>query len=117
MSLLVHRCEIIDGELDPIDWEGSEEMAGFEVTRQKLWGSEALIALGAQILPELGDSDLYCYPDQLDQLEIDTRLVLGHIDELSLASGYDAEYIVSRATNILNAVQWARENAGGVIIW
>jgi hypothetical protein len=108
---------IVDGELDPINWAHSEELAGGERFRWDVWGSAALIGLGAQVLPELRDGDLYCYTGHLDQLEADIRLVLGHIDELSLASGRDAEYIVSRATNILNAVLWARENDGGVIIW
>jgi hypothetical protein len=117
MSLSVVRCKYVDDELIPIDWEYAQEIAGFEVTRHELWGSAALIALGAQMLPDLRTSNVYCPPDQLDDLEADVRLVLDHLDELASASGYRPDYIEFRATNILNAVLWARENAGGVIIW
>ena len=117
MSLSVHRCEYIDHQLNPIDWDYPATIAGFEVTREELWGSEALIALGAQMLPDLRASNVYCPPDRLDDLEADARLVLDHLDELARASGYRPDYIEFRATNILNAMLWARENAGGVIIW
>lgn len=117
MTLSVDRCRYLDHELIPIDWEHGETLAGFEDTRYRLWGSEALIALGARTLPLLRDGNVYCYPDHLDELEADVRLVLGHLDELAAAAGYGSDYIAERATNILNAVLWARENAGGVIIW
>ncbi|HYF61237.1 MAG TPA: hypothetical protein VD886_00395 [Herpetosiphonaceae bacterium] len=117
MTLSVDRCRYVDDELIPIDWDYPETLAGFEDTRCRLWGSAALIALGARMLPELRNGDIYCYPERLDQLEADIRLVLGHLDELACAAGYGSDYIAERATNILNAVLWARRNAGGVIIW
>jgi hypothetical protein len=69
MTLSVHRCAYIDHSLDPIDWDYPATMAGVEVTRWELWGSEALIALGAQMLPDLRTTNVYCPPDQLDDLE------------------------------------------------
>jgi hypothetical protein len=117
MTLSVHRCEYVDYQLKPIDWDYPATMAGFEVTRQDLWGSAALIELGAQMLPDLRTTNVYCPPDLLDELEADVRLVLDHLDLLASATGYRLDYIEFRATNILNAVLWARENAGGVIIW
>lgn len=107
------------GEVVSLPWPAAgEELAGVEACRRTLWGSRAARELGLVLLPTLADHDLYVESDELDRLEREVQLVLGHLDELARATGYTDEYIEHRAANILRAIGVAREHAhGGVVIF
>ncbi|HEY1016567.1 MAG TPA: hypothetical protein VGE07_27900 [Herpetosiphonaceae bacterium] len=117
MTLSVHRVLIVEGEQVFVDVDHPLTMAGFEVCRRDVWGSEALIALGAQVLPKLRSDDVYAFDEELLLLERDVELLFDHLAAVAEATGYREDFIRHRAGNIRDAVIWAKANGGGVIIW
>lgn len=83
MTLLVHtfvhdepgKLRLLD---DP---EDGGDMAGFESSRTKLWGSEPARALGARFLPRLADDDLYVQPEDVEEFLAECELLRGHTAE------------------------------------
>ncbi len=111
MSLLVYAYQRALGKgtadfipLEPSD--GYSELAGFETWRTEVWGSSALIELGARILPRLAVGDIYAEGDEIADLEADVNLVLEHGRTLFGADGFES--VETRAQNILDAVRIAR---------
>lgn len=119
MTLLVHTFvhdEHGDQQLldDPDD---GSDMAGFENSRTKLWGSPCARALGARFLPELGDDDLHVQPEDVEDFLAECRLLRGHTAELAAHSGYREDYVAARLANITRAALRARSVGGGVLVW
>ena len=61
----------------------SEELAGFESYRKKLYGSQAAVSLGLRLLPSLATQDLYAEGPQLERLRGEAELVLANIGSFS----------------------------------
>lgn len=95
----------------------SKTMVGFERTRGRLWGSDAVRALGARFLPRLDGADLYVEPSEIDDFLAECEAIRPHIDHLAEASGYDTTYITPCLNNIVAAAVRAKTEGGGVIIW
>jgi hypothetical protein len=93
-----------------------DECAGFERSRNDLWGHESAGLLGLVLLPSLAQSDLYAEGTALDALEAEVQTLLTNLDRFSGATGYSADYIESRCRNILRAIAKARAIDGGVYI-
>ena len=93
------------------------DVAGHERTRTDLWGSEAARALGATFLPQLADTDLQVEPGQLALFQRECEVLLAHAAELSVVTGFKADYIAARLSFIVQAVQRAQALGGGVLIW
>jgi hypothetical protein len=62
------------------------DAAGFENWRTEVWGSVAVRALGATILPQLAVRDLYVMPGrELNDFRRECRLLRAHLDEIVAA--------------------------------
>lgn len=119
MSLLVNAYRRNDaGEmvfLDPDD--GSKELAGFEVYRKTFYGGEAAQSLGLRLLPSLRETDLYVEGEDLNKLQSEAQLVAQNIQLFVAEAGDNAEGLLPRIRNILDAIDRARKDHGGVVIW
>ncbi|MFJ6011738.1 hypothetical protein [Streptomyces sp. NPDC092952] len=119
MTLLVHtfvhdetgRQRLLD---DP---EDGGDMAGFERTRTRLWGSECARALGARFLPELADGNLSVQPEDVEDFLAECALLREHTARLAEHSGYSEDYVAARLANITRAALRARSVGGGVLVW
>ncbi|WP_141907641.1 hypothetical protein [Micromonospora sp. A202] len=106
-----------------VDPPGTSTGVGAESFRYKLWSSAATWRLGATFLPQLGDitvenhAELQVPPDQLDVFEQECVLLEENVEQLSAATGYDADRILLYLTNMRDAVARARAVHGGIIIW
>ncbi|MEV8629269.1 hypothetical protein [Streptomyces sp. NPDC051079] len=103
--------------LDDPDDDYSRTMAGFERSRSKLWGSEAVRALGARFLPRLDGSDLKVEPGDIDAFLAECEALRPHVDHLGEVSGYGNEYVARCLDNIVAASVRAKAERGGVIVW
>ncbi|MEV5197656.1 hypothetical protein [Streptomyces sp. NPDC053720] len=119
MTLLVHtfvhdeqgKWQLLD---DPDD---GSDMAGFESSRTKLWGSEHARAVGARFFPELAADDLHVQPEDVEDFLAECELMRRHTAELGAHSGYGEEYVAARLANITRAALRARSVGGGVLVW
>ncbi|MER5736360.1 MULTISPECIES: hypothetical protein [unclassified Streptomyces] len=119
MSLLVHTFVLTaDGteELleDPPD---GRDLAGFERSRTKLWGSSAMRALGARFFPLLDGYDLRVQPGELADFLAECDAVRPHLAALAEHSGYTEQYVTARFDNIVAAARRAERVGGGVLVW
>ncbi|MGW2177748.1 hypothetical protein ACWCXX_06545 [Streptomyces sp. NPDC001732] len=119
MTLLVHTFvydEKGDWRLldDPDD---GGDMAGFESSRTKLWGSECARALGARFLPRLADENMFVEPGEVEDFLAECELLHGNTAVLGAHSGYGEDYVVARLGNINRAALRARAVGGGVLVW
>lgn len=96
---------------DLIEIGSPESLAGPEAFRFSLYGSAEMRSLGTRLLPELARSDLWVEGSELDELKAEVTTALTHF------GAYGGETSFSnRLTNILNAINLAQENGGGVHI-
>ena len=105
------------------DPPGTSTGVGAESFRDELWGSAAARRLGAMFLPQLADitvenrGNLQVPPGQLDAFEQECVLLAENVEQLSAATGYDADRILHYLTNMQHAVKRAKAVRGGIIIW
>ncbi|MCZ7476914.1 MULTISPECIES: hypothetical protein [unclassified Micromonospora] len=105
------------------DPPGTSTGVGAESFRHELWGSAAARRLGAMILPQLADitvenrGNLQVPPGRLDAFEQECVLLAENVEQLSAATGYDADRILHYLTNMQHAVERAKAVRGGIIIW
>jgi hypothetical protein len=95
----------------------SQELAGFESYRQKLYGSRAARELGLRILPTLDGSDVYAEGEDVERLRVEAELALTNIGRFEAETGATAEGLRSRFENIIAATRQAVALGGGVVIW
>jgi hypothetical protein len=106
-----------------VDPPGTSTAVGAESFRYKLWGSAAARRLGATFLPQLADitvenrGSLQVPPGQLDAFEQECIFLAENVEQLSAATGYDADRILHYLANVRRAVDRARAVHGGIIIW
>ncbi|MFI0718606.1 hypothetical protein [Streptomyces sp. NPDC021224] len=119
MSLSVHTFGYdADGGHDFLDDpDGGRDLAGFESTRKRLWGGEAVVALGARFLPRLAREDLYVERDDIADFLAECALLRPHLDDLAERGGYLPDYVRARFANIVAAAERARGVGGGIVIW
>lgn len=96
---------------------GASDLAGFESTRTRLWGSPAVRSLGAVLLPRLATAHLWLSGDEVMAFAAECALLLAHRTMLASASGYDEDYLEARLTNMVDAAGRALEVGGGVVVW
>jgi hypothetical protein len=105
------------------DPPGTSAAVGAESFRHELWGSAAARRLGATFLPQLADinlenrGNLQVPPGRLDAFERECVLLAENIEQLSAASGCEADRILSYLNNMRNAVERAKAVHGGIIVW
>jgi hypothetical protein len=95
----------------------SEELAGFESDRQKLYGSQAAVSLGLKLLPSLATEDMYAEGPDLERLRGEVEFALVNIGLFEVESGASAENLRSRFENIICAIHRVSRVGGGVVIW
>ncbi len=118
MSLLVNvRVYDESGKYEDIKINKGRDLAGFESSRYKLYGSVLAESLGIKLLAELKYNDLYVGNEKLGQLENELNIILERIKQFSEDSEFEEEYIKERVGNILDAVQMAKNLKGIVVIW
>jgi len=123
ISVWVPDSDAYAGRRGVPDPPGTSTGVGAESFRYKLWGSAAARGLGATFLPHLADiteenrGNLQIPPDQLDAFQQECLLLVGNVEQLSAATGYAADRILSYLTNMRQAVERAKAVHGGVIIW
>ncbi|RZT78788.1 hypothetical protein EV382_1981 [Micromonospora violae] len=106
-----------------VDPPGTSTGVGAEGLRYELWGSAAVRRLGATFLPQLADitvdnrGHLQVLPGQLDAFEQECVLLAEAVEQLSAATGYDADRILHYLATMRHAVERARVVHGGIIIW
>jgi hypothetical protein len=120
MSLLVYAyTRGQDGQVQEVDElpdPPSSDLAGFEVTRMDLWGSDAVRALGLELLPTLREGDVYAEGDDLRRLAEEVATLRKSIAGVSAATEYSEVFIAARLDNIDAAIRIARRVGGGVYI-
>ncbi|MGW1651128.1 hypothetical protein [Streptomyces atratus] len=99
------------------DAEDGSDMAGTEVCRTTLWGSEAARALGARFLPELATGKLHVEPEDVDDFLEECELLHRNAATLAGGGGDRRDYVVARLANITRAALRARAVGGGVLVW
>ncbi|MFJ3502646.1 hypothetical protein [Streptomyces sp. NPDC090135] len=119
MTLLVHTfVRGADGERILLeDPPNGEDMAGFESTRARLWGSDAMRALGARFFPVLDRHDLTVEPDEVDAFLAECEALRPHLADLAQRGGYGADYVADRFGNIVAAALRAKAEGGGILVW
>jgi hypothetical protein len=95
----------------------ASDLAGFERTRTTLWGSAAVRALGAALLPLLADGDLWVAAEEVEAFAAECALLLDERAAIADATGYGQDYIEFRLANMIGAAQRARLAGGGVVVW
>jgi hypothetical protein len=117
MSLIVSPYKRLpDGS---VEWlampDHSNQLAGFESTRQTFCGSDTAKALGLSLLPTLALSDIWAEGTDLDRLETEIDTLSAHLDLFP----DQQEYWRLRLANVKSAVQSAKRlpaGQGGVYI-
>ncbi|MEV6775261.1 hypothetical protein [Streptomyces syringium] len=119
MSLSVHTFVYdADGRHNFLeDPEHGGELAGFESARTRLWGSEAIRALGSRFFPCLDGGDLCVERDEIDEFLAECEVVRPHLDHLARQGGYNAGYVAQRFDNIVAAALRAKAESGGIVVW
>ncbi|MFI6154567.1 hypothetical protein ACIBCA_17985 [Kitasatospora sp. NPDC051170] len=119
MSLLVHTFvyDADGGRTFLKDPGNGGDLAGFESTRDRLWGSEAVRALGAEFLPRLEGDDLSVEPHEIDRFLAECAALRPHLDVLAGQGGYEADYVAARFGNIVAAALRAKAEGGGIVVW
>jgi hypothetical protein len=120
MSLIVctfHRDPVTGAYIDdPYPEEPGRDLAGFEVWRTKVWGTDGAIRRGAYFLSTLAKSDLYVEHEELDTFEAECQLLLRDIEGFAAEIEGDGAAIRHRLENFLWTIERARETGGGVYI-
>jgi hypothetical protein len=117
MSLSVSVFVFDDtGEKVKVELDKGKDLAGFESSRYKLYGSKLAESLRLKLLPQLKSHDLWDVGgDQLNELESELKTIIENVEAFSKESEFEQEYIKARVQNILDAIQIAREKTG--VIW
>lgn len=95
------------------------DLFGFEVCRKTLWGSKLVHELGCELISSLRNTDIYAFDDDLDKLSGEFLVLLEHLDELILHTGYDKRFIEFRVRNALEMIKIAltEKDKAGIAIW
>ncbi|MFB7937178.1 hypothetical protein ACWENA_35580 [Streptomyces sp. NPDC004779] len=119
MSLLVHTFVLdADGRRELLeDPPDGRDLAGFESTRVRLWGSPGMRALGARFFPRLDGYDLDVRPEEVEDFLAECEAVRPHLTALAEQGGYQPAYVAARFDHIVAAAHRARDVGGGVLVW
>ncbi|MWA12454.1 hypothetical protein [Streptomyces sp. BA2] len=103
--------------------EGANDLAGFESWRTRVWGSDAVRALGAWFFPVLADSDLWIAPGQVPDFRRECALLRANLERIASQPYPQKTYewyldtLSVRLGFIEDAAERAAEVGGGVVIW
>jgi hypothetical protein len=97
--------------------EQSQELAGFESYRRKVYGGAMARSLGLQILPTLASSDLYVEGNDVARLLAEAELALANVEVFAAEAETTTDSLAQRFQNIATACRHALSTGGGVVIW
>lgn len=100
----------------PILLEGAAGVAGSEQTRERLWGSRVVVALGASFLPKLAHQDLWVENSDLEEFRKECLHILDNVSKVAESTPWDEGYISFRLRNFIDAIDEAIAVGGGVVI-
>ena len=107
-----------DGKMIFYDSEDSSEpLAGFEVYRTEVYGSELAKRLGFKVLPTLASNNIYAKGQEVNKLKTEAETIMREASAFAEQFNNDAETIKYRADNIRKACIRARKMQGNVVIW
>jgi len=95
----------------------ADTMAGFEVCRTSLYGSELAHSLGLVLLPSLAGANIYASGEEVMQLKAEVEVIIGAADAFAGVAGLEADYVRHRAGNIRRACLRALEAQRSVMVW
>ena len=118
MTLVV---DLFDPETGPYSYLNAldNDAAGGESFRTRVWGSDALVSRGAVFLPQLKDSDLFVFPDDLPAFADECRMIAASATEIATDIWSDpdcAESLHRYTATFLGAIELAIERSVGVCI-
>lgn len=122
MSLLVYPYlrDLDNGvitELDVVVSDNYSDSFGLESWRRRVWGAQALVEIGCELLPALRKTDIYIEGEELLQLERELKDVLRRLEELAPLLKVDANSLYYRIQNAFEAIRIAKQYPnGGVYI-
>lgn len=96
---------------------GCNDSAGFESWRHKVWGSDAVRALGARFLPRVFDEWMEVPAGELPGLLDEIALLRARLDPIAAAVEVHPTALGKRLDNIEAAARRAQELGAWVIIW
>lgn len=93
-----------------------DELAGTEASRQDLWASDIVRALGCELLPRVVEGPLILEGTALDALEVELTRLRREVRRVAEATEYRWDYVEARLANVQEALRRAREAGGGVLL-
>ncbi|MFF2325575.1 MULTISPECIES: hypothetical protein [unclassified Streptomyces] len=118
MTLTVHTFTYDEDCQSPLldDPEDGGNLAGTEICRTSLWGSDAARALGARFFPEPATGNPHVEPEDVDDFLDECALLRRDAAVLAGGGGDRQDHVVARLANITAAALRARAVGGGVLI-
>lgn len=113
LVVLTYKRQPDSGEIVFSDYpiEG-EDIAGSESWRKTVWGSQEVIDLKAQYLPQLQSQDLYIENHELEAFRKECETLIAYYTEQANFN----ESILYRLSNLLKAANKANQIGGGIYI-
>ena len=108
LSISVHLVDEASGGIGteiPLPTGG--DLAGFEVWRRELYGSDNVLRLGLTLLPTLRGDDIRATGDDIKRLKKEAECIVEHAEMLASSIGIEASAIRFRAENIARACDLA----------
>ncbi len=107
-----------------------QSLAGVEVCRTSLYGSELAKRLGEKagrkgwakrlglvLLPTLAATDISAYGEEVTQLQAEAKVILQEATAFAEQAHLRDDYVRHRVGNIRQACTRAKQVQGGVVIW
>lgn len=108
LSISVHLVDEASGGIGTeIPLPPGGDLAGFEVWRREVYGSDDALRLGLILLPILREDDIRASGDDLKRLKWEAECVADHAQMLAASIGLEEGAIRLRAENIARACDLA----------
>jgi hypothetical protein len=108
LSISVHLVNEVSGGIGTeIPLPSGEDLAGFEVWRREVYGSNAAMRLGLTLLPTLREDDIRVTGGDITKLKKEAECLIDHAEMLGSSTGVEATAIRFRAENIVHACDLA----------
>ncbi|MBA3870739.1 MAG: hypothetical protein H0X30_16490 [Anaerolineae bacterium] len=117
MRVSVFKKNVETGEWEILNSDVGDALAGYEATRNELWGTEVISSLGLKLLPTLAYADLEVEGNQILELEAEVNAVQDNVVLIASNAPIDEYSILAITRNILKAIDRAKKIDGGVVIW
>jgi hypothetical protein len=116
LSISVHLIdEVSRGIGTEIPLPPGGDLAGFEVWRKALYGSDDAVGLGLTLLPTLRHADILATGEDINKLKKEAKCVMDHAALFASRIGVEERVIRVRAENIRRACVLALSQDG--MVW